>query len=210
MSWSGISHLTLQGPCGLHNLVQQMDQMLCLMHKCTSVFLDSQFSFCWIIVKINYALLVSVRSLVYFDQTQTRLHINVSAAFIWSWAIIQVIIQGLGKVVIKFEMQFSRGNIELAPWPLSKTHWLISPESRLLLNGSQHAVTEKEEYNLTPCHYYAYEPIICSFTSLWGYIYSSCSGASLCSSVWARANSHSSGAYISALYAWVIIGRGSG
>lgn len=153
---------------------------------------------------------MSVRSLVYFDQTQTRLHINMSAAFIWSWATIQVIIQGLGKVVIKFEMQFSRGNIELAPWPLSKTHWLISSESRLLLNGSQHAVTEKEEYNLTPCHYYAYEPIICSFTSLWGYIYSSCSGASLCSSVWARANSHSSGAYISALYAWVIIGRGSG
>lgn len=61
---------------------------------------------------------------------------------------------------------------------------------------------------ITPCQYYAYEPIICSFTEMWDCICSAGYGASLRLS--GRARGNYLGAYILTLCAWVIIGRSSG
>ena len=61
---------------------------------------------------------------------------------------------------------------------------------------------------ITPCQYYAYEPIICSFTEMWGYICSTGYGESFCLS--GRGRGNYLGAYIAVLCAWVIIGRNSG
>lgn len=86
-----------------------------------------------------------------FNLTSTRVWMPACQSILFKrkttlWVNLAGLRQVLGYKRAKRKAQY----FQRAPRPLRKKRWLISPESSLLLSGSQHAVGEQEEYNLNP------------------------------------------------------------